>query len=110
LALEDQKPVTKWFSEKRITADSSFREVRALRSGKHRKGKRADNPSNTVRRSFPATISMSFETYTAAAESLSSFLLSSKADFRISAHQSFDAALREHLNDDDYEKAKDHIS
>jgi hypothetical protein len=109
LAIEDEKPVTKWFSEKRITADSSFREVHALRSGRKRKGKSATKPSNKLRRSLQATISISFETYTAAAEALSSFLLSSKADFKITAHQAFDAALRELLNDHDYEKAKSHI-
>jgi hypothetical protein len=109
LALEDEKPVTKWFNDKRITIDSSVREVRSLRSGKRRKGGSASKPSRTLRRSFQATISISFETFTAAAEALSRFLLSSKADFKITAHQAFDAALREHLNDDDYEKAKSHI-
>jgi hypothetical protein len=109
LALEDEKPVTKWFNDKRITIDSSVREVRSLRGGKQRKAKSASKPSTTLRRSFPATISISFETYTAAAEALSSFLLSSKADFKITAHHAFDAALREHLSDRDYEKAKSRI-
>jgi hypothetical protein len=110
LALEDEKPVTKWFNDKRITIDSSVREVRALRSGKQRKGKSASEPSNTLRRSYPATINISFETYTAAAEALSSFLLSTKAELKIAAHQAFDAALREHLNDNDYEKVVRYIS
>jgi hypothetical protein len=108
-AIEDEKPVTKWFNDKRITIDSSFREVHSLRSGKRRKGGSASKPSKTLRRSFQATISISFETFTAAAEALSSFVLSSKFDFKITAHQSFDAALREHLSDFDYEKAKSHI-
>jgi hypothetical protein len=110
LALEDEKPVTKWFNDKRITVDSSVREVRSLRSGKRRKGTSASKPYNTLRRSFPATISISFDTYTAAAEALSSFLLTSKADFKITGDRSFDAALRERLNDQDYEKAKNHIA
>jgi hypothetical protein len=111
LALEDEKPVTKWFNDKRITIDSSVREVRLLRAGRKRKGKTANasKPSNKLRRSYQATISISFETYTAAAEMLSPLLLSSKADFKITAHQSFDAALREHLSDHDYERAKSHI-
>jgi hypothetical protein len=110
LALEDQKPVTQWVNEKQITIDSSVREVRSLRTGKRQKGRGgASKPSNKLRRSYPVTISISFETYTAAAEALSSFLLSSKADFKITAHQEFDVALREHLNDNNYEKAKSHI-
>jgi hypothetical protein len=110
LALEDEKPVTQWVNAKQITIDSSVREVRSLRAGKRRKSRGGGSkPTNKLRRSYPATISISFETYTAAAEALSSFLLSSKADFKITAHQAFDAALRERMSDDNYENAKSHI-
>jgi hypothetical protein len=110
LALEDEKPVTRWVNEKQITIDSSVREVRSLRAGKRRRrGDGASKPSNKLRRSYPATISISFETCTAAAEALSSFLLSSKADFKITAHQEFSVALREHMGDDSYEKVKSRI-
>jgi hypothetical protein len=110
LALEDEKPVTRWVNEKQITIDSSVREVRSLRAGRRRKGRgSASNPSNKLRRSYPAMISISFETYTAAAEALSPLLLTAKADFKITAHQAFDAALREYMSDDIYEKAKSHI-
>jgi hypothetical protein len=108
LALEDEKPVTKWVNAKQLTIDSSVREVRSLRGGKKRP-KRASNPPVKVRRSYPATISISFETYSAAAEVLSAILLSETADLRITAHQGFDAALRERLDDDDYQKAKSRI-
>ena len=107
LALEDEKPVNQWVNEKQITIDSSVREVRTLRAGRRRKSRGgASKPSNKLKRSYPATISISFETYTAAAEALSSFLLSSKADFKITAHQAFDAALRECMSDGNYERAK----
>ena len=108
-AIEDDKPVTRWLHDKQITVDSSVREVRSLRSGSRRRG-RSSKPTNKLRRSYPATINISFETYTAAAEALSSFLLSTKAELKITAHQAFDAALREHLNDNDYEKVVGYIS
>jgi hypothetical protein len=108
LALQDEKPVTKWVNAKQITVDSSVREVRSLRGSKKRTRK-ASNPSIKVRRSYPAKISISFETYSAAAETLSTILLSGTADFRITAHQAFDAALRERLDDKDYQKAKSRI-
>ena len=100
LAMEDDKPVSKWINDKQITVDSSVREVRSLRDGNRRKGKSQDQskPTNKLRRSYPATISISFETYTAAAEAVSSFLLSSKAEFKLTAHKAFDAALRENLH------------
>jgi hypothetical protein len=111
-ALEGEKPLTRWLNEKKITLDSSVREVRSLRVGKGRKGKSSNptKPTNKLRRNYPATISFSFETYTAAAEMLSSLLLSTNVAFRISAHQSFNAALRERLSDSDYEKAQSHVS
>ena len=110
LALEDEKPVTRWLKEKQITIDSSVREVRSLRTGTRRKGKRAGatKPSKNQRLNYPATISLSFETYTVAAEVLSQLLLSSNADFKLTAPQSFDAALRECLGDA-YEKTKSHL-
>jgi len=101
LALEDQKPVVKWLNEKQITIESSVREVRSLRGGKRRRRKSA-----SLRLSYPAIVSFSFETYTIAAEALSSFLLSARADFKISFNRSFDAALQERVSDLDYEKVK----
>lgn len=111
LAVEDGKPVNRWLKEKQITVDSSVREVRSLRAGKRRSTKSAsgNKPSKKLRSIYPATISLSFETYTAAAEVLSPLLLSTKSDFKITAPQSFDAALRERLGDD-YEKAKNHLT
>ena len=110
LAVEDGKPVTRWLKQKQITVDSSVREVRSLRSGTRRKAKASDKkPSRKLRSSYPATISFSFETYTVAAEVLSPVLLSAKTDFKITAPQSFEAALRERLGDD-YEKAKNHLA
>jgi hypothetical protein len=107
LAIKEDKPVTQWFKQKQITVDSSVREVRSLRVGSRRRARNASNkkPSNKLKRSYPATISLSFETYTAAAEVLSQLLSSSKADFRLTAPQSFDDALQEQLNDHDYQKA-----
>jgi hypothetical protein len=111
LALEDEKPVTRWLKEKQITVDSSVREVRSLRAGNRRSTKSAseNKPSKKRRRDYPATISLSFETYTAAAEVLSRLLSSSHADFKVTAPPSFDAAVREGLKDHDYEKAKKYL-
>jgi hypothetical protein len=109
LALEDEKPVTKWFNDKRITIESSVRDVRSLRVGRKRQRTGSTTPSNKLRRSYQATISISFETYTAAAEVLSPLLLSSKANFKITADRAFDAALHERLNDNEYEKVANHI-
>jgi hypothetical protein len=110
-ALDEKKPVSKWINQKQITANSSVREVRSLRagSGPRRRRLRGNGPSNKLRRSYPAIINFSFESYTAAAEVLSRFLASIKADMKITADQSFDAALRERLKDHDYEKAKKHF-
>lgn len=110
LAVEDGKPVTRWLKEKQITVDSSVREVRSLRGGNRRRAKACDKkPSRKLKSNYPATISFSFETYTVAAEVLSPLLLSTKTDFKITAPQSFEAALRERLGDD-YEKAKNHLA
>jgi hypothetical protein len=111
LAVEDGKPVTRWIKERQITPDSSVRDVRSLRAGNRRSTKSAseNKPSKKRRRDYPATISLSFETYTAAAEVLSQLLSSSHADFKVTAPPSFDAAVREGLKDHDYDKAKKYL-
>ena len=110
-AVEDEKPVTQWIKEKQITIDSSVREVRLLRAGSRSRAKptKRRKPSNKLRSSYPASITLSFESYSAAADVLSQLLSSTKADFKVTALQSFDAALRERLKDDDYKRAKTHL-
>jgi hypothetical protein len=111
LAVESKKPVKKWVKEKRITIESSVREVRSLRvaNQKQKKTKAAGKPSKSTSRSFPATITLSFETFEAAANILTP-LLTESADFKVSAPQAFDAAIREKLDSKDYERAKKHLA
>lgn len=114
LALEDEKPVTQWVKQKQITADSSFREIKSLRGPKKRRKQKTTKPpapSRAVRRSFSATVTLSFETFNAAAEALQALLLSDTVDFKLSADRAFEHAIREKLQDDsDYKKAKSHFS
>lgn len=114
LALEDEKPVVQWVKQKQITADSSVREVKSLRDSTRRRKRRSSKPSDpsrSVARSHSATITLSFETYGAAAQALQALLLSDAVDFKLSADKAFEHAVREELqNDRDYEKAKSRIS
>jgi hypothetical protein len=114
LALEDEKPVVQWVKHNQITADSSVRDVRSLRDSKKRGKRRSTKPPEpprSVRRSLSATITLSFETYGAAAQALESLLLSDSIDFKVSADKAFEHAVRERLqDDDDYEKAKSRLS
>jgi hypothetical protein len=114
LALENEQPVNQWVRQKHITADSSVREVRWLRRSKKRKKGRHTNPSEpprSVMRSLPAAITLSFETYGAAAQALQPLLLSDDVEFKVSGDKAFEHAIRERLQDDqDYEKATSHLS
>lgn len=114
LALEDEKPVTQWVKQKQITADSSFREIKSLRGPKKRrkqKSTKSPGQSRLARQRFPATITLSFETFDAAAEVLRTLLLTEAVEFKLSADKAFDHAIREKLqHDSDYKKAKSHFS
>ena len=114
LALKDEKPVIQWVKQKRITSDSSVRDVKLLRDSKRQKKRRSIKPSDpprSVTRSFSATITLSFETYGAAAQALQSVLLSDGVEFKLSADKAFNHAVRGLLQDDEsYEKAKSRIS
>ena len=111
LAVESKEPVAEWVKKKQITTESSVRDLRSLRSPrrKQKKSKTAGKPPKSVSRSYPAAITLSFETFEAAAATLAPLLIDS-AEFRVSAHQAFDAAIRAKLDSNDYERAKAHLA
>ncbi len=112
LAVEGNEPVAKWVKQKQITADSSVRDLRSLRSPKRKRGKSkiAGKPSKSVKRSYPAAITISFEDFEAAADTLRTLLLTVSGGFKVSAPQAFDHAIRAKMDAKDYEKAKGHLA
>jgi hypothetical protein len=95
LAAEGNKPIQKWIDDKRLTIDSTVREVMALGKKKSRKKREKE---------YLATVTLLFQTYGDAAATLKELMLSEQ-DFRIRAHQSFAGALKAAIWDNDqYEK------
>ncbi len=95
-AAEGDKPIQKWIDDKRLTIDSTVREVMLLT-----KKKKSRKPRQ---KEYLAAITLSFQTYEAAATVLKELVLS-EHHFKISAHNAFADALKSDIRDEQkYEK------
>lgn len=104
LAAKDKKPIAKWIEGEKITAESSVRDIRALRKPikKAVKKKRSEASGG---RHFNAQVVLYFETYTDAAECLKE-LHSNHREFEVQSSNVLQDALVEKMNGDDFEKIK----
>lgn len=96
LAIEAQKPVSKWVDQGILTPQSSVRDIRGLRktSVKARK-------FSPRKRHLNARITLCFETYEEAANALSTLLLT-EPHFELEAHKAFGDAMKAKVPEDAY--------
>ena len=94
IAANEHKPIAQWVERKVLTNESTVREVSSLRKTKKRRARQ---------KGYLATVTLAFDTYGDAAEALRS-LLSSKLDFKVSSHRSFNEALKSEMDRQQYEK------
>lgn len=93
LAIEAKKPVTKWAENGDLTPQSSVREIRALRDRTKTKRSAPKKKKRLAPKTFPAAITLCFETYDDAVRILKPLLTSSEG-FKILADKTFANALK----------------
>ena len=109
LAVKENKPVKKWIEGEKVTAESSVRDLRALR--KPKTSSRATNAKRGAgqrRRHLNATVTLCFGSYEEAANVLSNLLVTNKT-FEISSHHAFTEALKVTLGQGVFEKISSRI-
>jgi hypothetical protein len=110
VALKNGDNVGQWVADKRITIDSSVREVAALRTKKNSRKTVALKPRRNVKKNYPTQILLSFTSYSSAATTLLP-ILNSSDDFKVTtADKAFKQALRSMVDDDTYDKLNQRFS
>lgn len=95
LAAKEQMPISDWVAEQKITAESSVREVRALRAPAGRQAKKKSHRN----RHLNAEITLCFSSYTEAAQVLARLFITN-SEFDVKSQKAFNDALKEELGDD----------
>ena len=98
LAAKDRKPIEKWIEREVISADSSVRDLRALR-----KPSKAKKSRSSPRRHLNAQITLCFKTYADAYDALSDVIMKNK-NIEIIAHQAFAETFKEKVGIDGFAK------
>jgi hypothetical protein len=100
LALKEKRPVEKWVTAQKVTVDSSFRDILALRKVKRR------TASSKV--SSEAQVTLCFSSYGDAADVLAE-LVNKNPEVRVRSRKAFAEALKAKLGVNAFKKLEDRI-
>ena len=102
LAVKEKRPIQKWIDGEKITAETTVREIRALRKPKQPATKKA---SSSQSKKMNAGVTLYFRTYSDAAAALEK-LMTTDEKFEVSSDKAFSEALKGNVGLDGFEDIK----